>query len=374
MHFGLHCLMTALIALGVASAHAAPRTSAHIFYSGHSLMDQPLPDYVARIAGSLGTTARWNRQYVVGSSIRQRTRGVAPTGWAGYRQGYNRDGDGLDVVAELREPRTLDGERYDTLVITEQHGLLGTLVWNDTVRHLRHYHDRFIAGNAAGQTWFYEPWLGLHSKDDPSRWIAYERAAAPVWQCIATRVNVSLAGEGRADRIARLPAGLALAALVEAATASRLPGVTAATVRATVDGLVKDNVHLTPTGAYYMALVTYATVYGRSTEGAWAPPTIGAEAARTLQRFADRFVADQRVTGPALDLAGCKTLLRDSFIDTYWTYTRDTYWLEDLGWLRAQWRWLKHRVQWHLRFARDDEGNPFHHDARTDRGYWFPAP
>lgn len=374
MRPALRCLMSTLAALTVSAAPAAPRDTAHLFYSGHSLMDQPLPDNVARIADSLGTTARWNRQYVVGSSIRQRARGAAATGWSGYRQGYNRDGEGLDVVAELRAPQTLGGARYDTLVITEQHGLLGTLVWNDTVRHLRHYHDRFIDGNAAGQTWFYEPWLSLDSKDDPARWIAYERAASPVWQCIATRVNASLAAEGRPDRIASLPAGLALAALVEAATRGVVPGVTANSVRATVDGLVQDDVHLTPRGAYYIALVTYATVYARPTAGAWSPPEVGTETARSMQAFADRFVAAQRSNSRPLDLAGCRTLLRDSFIDAYWSYTRDAYWVKEVGWLRSQWRWLKHRFQWHRRFGRDDAGNPFHFDPQSDRGYWFPFP
>ena len=53
-------------------------------------------------------------------------------------------------------PAVVPGKPDDSLLITEQHGLLGTLLWNDTVRYLRHHHDRFIEGNAKGRTWFYE--------------------------------------------------------------------------------------------------------------------------------------------------------------------------------------------------------------------------
>ena len=188
---------------------AMRRDRANLFISGHSLTDQPMPTFLAQIAGSLGTPMRWNRQYVVGSTLRERTRGMKADAqaWSGYRLGANREGEGMDVVAELRQPRTISGERYDTLLITEQNGLLWSLLNHDSVRYLRHFHERFIDGNPQGQTYFYEPWNSLNSKDDPRRWIAFERAASPVWQCIATRVNISLAAEGRRDRIASMPGG-----------------------------------------------------------------------------------------------------------------------------------------------------------------------
>jgi len=175
-----------LMALSAAAADP-PKTALpeRVFISGHSLTDQPLPSDLAAIAASLGHPLQWNRQYMVGSSIRARVRGAkAPpgeTGWSGYHQGSNRDSENMDVLAELRQPRTVTGGPYDVLLITEEHGLLGTMVWNDTVRYLRHYHDRFIDANPAGRTLFYESWLGLDDKNDPRRWIAYERAASPIW-------------------------------------------------------------------------------------------------------------------------------------------------------------------------------------------------
>lgn len=374
------CILTLLMALPTATAAAAaPPPPARVFISGHSLVDQPLPADLAAIAASLGPPLQWNRQYMVGSSIRARVRGAkAPpgeTGWSGYRQGSNREGENLDVLAELRQPRTVSGGPYDVLLITEEHGLLGTLVWNDTVRYLRHYHDRFIAANPAGRTLFYEPWLDLDDKNDPRRWIAYERAASPLWQCLATRINLSLAAQGRSDRIESLPAGLALAGLIERATQGPgVPGISAAGVRATVDRLVKDQVHLTRLGSYYAALVSYAVLYGRSPLGAWAPAEVDAQQAHSLQTVAWQIISDYRAHHRALPLASCHQVLTQSFINTYWSYVRDTFWRQELGALHAQARWWRHVLLWQWRLRRDHADNPLHYDPSTDNAYWLPAP
>lgn len=356
---------------------APPPKSANFFISGHSLTDQPLPSNLAAIATSLGTSVQWNRQYIVGSAIRQRTRGLAEgvAGWSGYRQGDNREGHGLDVVAELRQPRTVSSPaRYDVLIITEQNGLLETMMWHDTVRHLRHYHERFIEGNPKGQTFFYEPWVSLDSLDDPRRWTAFERQASQVWQCVTTRINLSLAAEGRADRITSLPSGIALAALVEHATrGAGVAGLSGGTVRETLARLFQDDVHLTPIGSYYMALVSYAAIFQRPPLGAWTPAEVSPELARTLQQFAAEFMAHYRATNRPLDMAQCRALLKESFINDFYAYIRDA-WKLMVGPMRAEGRRLKRLLHWHLRVRRDNDSNPFHFDPSTDRTYWLPDP
>ncbi len=356
------------------SANTPPQ---RIFISGHSLVDQPLPDNLESIAKSLGTAIQWNRQYMVGSSIRDRVQGRGPAAEgdprAGYRQGLNRDGEGLDILKELHQPQTVRGGRYDTLLITEQHGLLGTLVWNDTVRYLRHYHEQFAAANPAGRTWFYESWLGIDRKSDPRRWIAYERAASPIWRCVATRINVSLAAEGRTDRIESLPAGLALAALVERATqGAGLAGISAGSVEATVSRLVADDVHLTPMGSYYISLVTYAYLFDRSPAGAWVPKEIDLKSGQALQALAWDVVQSERAARQTMTLADCQAALQGQFIATYWAYVRDAAWRRELNPAHAWVRWVKHRALWHWQFRSGGSSNPFRYDAKHDRDYWLP--
>jgi hypothetical protein len=323
--------------------------------SGHSLTDDPLGPFMASIAQSLSTPLAWNQQIVLGSPIRVRSRGnnSSDESFAGYRTGKNRDGaNGLNVAAEL------SGQRYDALVLAERHDLVNVLMWEDTVRYSRHFQDRLAAGNGRGNTYLYHAWLNVSDKDNPSAWIAYERAAAPAWQCVAARVNQSLAGAGRADRMAYLPAGLALASLVEQATRGGVAGISGGSTRQTMDRLFSDNVHLTPTGAYYMALVTYASVYRRSPVGAWSPSELTSEQARSLQQVAWQSVSSHYNSASTPSMSQCQAVMREQYCSAFGAYTGDSGMVNGcIG-----------------RFSTQSQDNPFYYNAATDAAYWFPAP
>jgi hypothetical protein len=359
----------------MASAKALqPEMPQRAFVSGHSLIDNPIPPYLARIAASLGPPLQWNRQYVVGSAIRYRTRGRdRETGWEGYVGGYNREGQGLNVIEEFRRPRTTDGMPYDTLIITEQNGVLDSIVLQDTVRHLRHYHDRFIDGNPKGRTWFYESWMGVIDKAKPARWIAYERSAAPLWQCVVTRINTSLAAEGRADRIESLPASLALVALVEKALRGEVAGLAAGDTRHTLDQFFQDEVHLKPLASYYIALSAYAAIYDRAPSGAWAPEGVNPQLAASLQRVAWEAVSAERTTRTPLPLGQCAAYM-NQFKGTYFDHTADDYWNHLGNPVNATYQRLRHRLQWRWRLWRDFDDDPFRYDPNTDKAHWLPAP
>jgi hypothetical protein len=373
---------------GVAAAEPQPppwpqqveRNEATVFVSGHSLTDQPIPDYLEAIARSLGAAHVWNRQYVVGSSIQRRTRGENPqaSDWPGYRQGDNKDGSDLDVVAELRSPKTTGGKPYDVLLITEMHGLLISYLWLDTVRMLRHYHDVFISGNPQGRTYFYESWLSLLNKSAPASWIAYERKASPIWQCAATRINISLEHAGRKDRITPLPAGLALAELIARATEGKgLPGITAGSPRETVDRFLSDDVHLTSLGKYYMALVSYAAIYGRSPVGAWAPDGVDGKQAEAMQQFAWSFISDFYARSRPLPLAECRKLIANEFNQSYWNYRLPEQSWSPAALLReadAWWRRQRDIRRSAQKFSAEDASNPFFFSPEIDASYWYPAP
>jgi hypothetical protein len=323
--------------------------------SGHSLTDDPLGSYMASIAQSLSTPMAWNQQIVIGSPIRARTRGANPSddSFPGYREGKNLDGStGLNIATELA------GQRYDALVLAERHDLANVLIWEDTVRYSRHFHDRLAAGNSRGSTYLYHAWLEVANKDDPSAWIAYERAAAPAWQCVAARVNQSLAGVGRADRMAYLPAGLALVNLVEQATRGGVAGISGSSTRQTMDRLFSDNVHLTPTGTYYMALVTYASVYRRSPVGAWAPSGVTAEQARSLQQVAWQAVSGHYNGASTPSMSQCQAVMREQYCSAFGAYKGGSGMVSGCI----------------SRFSTQSQDNPFYYNAASDAAYWFPAP
>ena len=354
---------------------AVPAQERKVFFSGHSLLAPPIPEFTQAIARSQGIAMGWNQQSIGGSPIRLRTQGRDPNGplWNGYREGEGRDGKPIDVLSELKTGASVGGV-YDTLVITEMHHSLGSMIWHDTVRYLRHFHERFIAANPRGTTWFYESWLDVSDKDDPRRWIAFEREASVGWQCMAARVNVSLALEGRADRIRSLPAGMALVHLVERATQGpALAGITRASSRLTVDGLLKDDVHLTRLGSYYLALVIDAMVFDRSPVGAWRPDDIDTAAAASAQAVAWEFVQGQKQRTPR-SLEQCRAYILDGFLTRYWAYVRDVAFLKQYAAPKAYLDWAKFLVQWHYRLRRNDASNPLHFDPKTDASNWLPAP
>jgi len=325
------------------------------FVSGHSLVDRPYPDFIASVLASLGHRYEWNRQYMVGSSIHQRIHGDYPPahGYAGYRQGDNRDGSGMDVAAELRAPRTVADGRYDLLLITEQNGCLAGVFWNESIASLREYHDRFIAGNPRGVTYFHESWLSVSDLADPRRWIAYERGAAQVWRAIVAHVNLSLAQEGRPDRVLSLPMASALAALVGDATApAGIAGVTRGSVPETLRALFTDDVHLTELGAYFCALVTAATWLRRDLPECWRPETVSDAVARSLRLFANNFVAHFYRDWCEPDLNELEAQIRRSFNAEYWPYVRDVHYRHQMGRCAAYLKAARHRVEWSWRLRR----------------------
>ncbi|MDI1477306.1 hypothetical protein [Polyangium sp. y55x31] len=298
------------------------RTSARMFLSGHSLTDNPLPDHVLTIAQSLGKDFNFNEQIGIGSPIRVRTKGGSfdAPGWPGYSTGKNRDGSDMNVIEELLSPKTLGpGELYDTLVITERHDILGTIWWEDTFGFLRHYHDRLIDGNPAGHTLFYHSWLDV-DKNAPATWIGHEKNALYAWECVATKVNLSLAAEGRTDRVEALPAGAALVALVERILNDEVAGITGTTEQK-LDMIFSDNVHMTPLGAYYLALVTYASIFRASPVGAAVPAEINAEPTADMQKIAWDFVSAyySQPTPGEHTMEECRSFISQNVCVSFWT-------------------------------------------------------
>jgi len=335
-------------------------SAAQIMYSGHSLLNSPLPEMMTTLAQGLGTAHYWNKQNIPGSPLRVRTRGSNPTDptFGGYRTGTNRDGSNMNIVNELRNPATIGPRRYDTLMITERHDILGVLHWEDTVRYLRHFHERLIEGNPKATTYFYESWLDMN-KANPTAWLNYEMAASTTWRCAATRINHSLAATGRTDRLKSLPAGLALVTLVTAALQSPgVPGVTGGSTTETLNRLFSDNVHLTDLGWYYISLVTYAMVYQRSPVGAAPPAGVSQQTATALQNIAAQFVTTYQANQRTLSPTECRDYMVNTFCAAYHNFRNEAGQIQGCRNL----------------YMTENNSNPFYYNAATDNAYWFPAP
>lgn len=314
-----------ILAPVVSNPNWGPRNSARVFISGHSLTDDPLASHLVHSATQRGDSIAYNQQIVLGSPLRVRTRGLNSSGWAGYSEGKNRNGgSGLNVINELRNPQTIGtGQRYDTLVITENHNSLEMIEWENTIGYLRHYHDRLIEGNTQARTLFYNSWLDIN-KSNPALWIDHEKKATVAWECVTSKINLSLQSINRSDRVTNLPVSAALVHLVERILADQVPGISGSTLQK-MNTIFSDNVHLTNLGVYYVSLVTYAAVYGKQPTG--APPTgISTNTATELQSIAWHFINSYySQTNPGVrDMNSCRSYVAQQVCSSYWTLKANT--------------------------------------------------
>jgi hypothetical protein len=256
------------------------------------------------------------------SLLRQRTKGEVPSAsdWPGYRAGSNRGGAGLNVAEELRQPQRLaPGDKYDALVVTERHDLPAIARKERTAVYLTDMAKHLLAGNPDAEVLLYHTWLHL-DPDAPWPWIDYERAVLPMWECVASRANLDLSSRGNIPRVRVLPGGAALAELVAALWDGKVPGVAAKSPGERVRFLFSDNVHMSDAGRYFLALVHYAVLFGRSPEGAAVPSPIAPETGRHMQTLAWQYVDSygQRANVVARrDMAACRDLMQNEICPAY---------------------------------------------------------
>ena len=301
------------------------RDSAQIFFTGHSLIDNPLPDWVELIAKSKGNKIAWEQQNIPGAPLRLRTwGGENDKPWAGYGYGKNRDGEGLNVADELRHARHIKtGRPYDTLVIAENHGVLGNVIWENAIGYLRHIHDRLMEGNPQGRTLYVHTWLAVDENKLPI-WLEHEKNVSVAWQCVAEKVRLTLRSENRPANLSVVPGGTALIELVDQALQGKIPGIQGNT-KEVLGQIFRDDVHLTDAGIYFMAAVHYAAIYHQSPEGAKAPATVSPALVADLQRIAWESVQDflKREQRHSPSMEECRQVIVEKVCHTYWTLARE---------------------------------------------------
>jgi hypothetical protein len=164
------------------------------------------------------------------------------------------------------------------------------------------------------------PWLGMMNRKNVNSWIAYEENALSAWGCVVSKVNHDLV-LGQSPPIYIIPANVALAELVKRLISGSV--VEDLENRSNFDRLgwlFSDDVHLTKTGIYYIALVTYAIIFDSSPKNAWFPQEIGGKIAMNLQSAAWDFASNKSTSITDIGLARCRTMFTESFCKVYWDY------------------------------------------------------
>lgn len=295
-----------------------------VFISGHSLTDNPYANYLQTIAEEKGVDYNWNQQIGIGSPIRVRTSGMSlpdpdpnNNDWAGYSSGKNRDTFDMNVIDELANPQTLGvNEVYDTLIITERHDIIGTIIYEYTTSLLRHYHNRLLAGKPDGQTYLYHSWWYMDF-NDIQEWLDHETLVVKSWECVAEKVNLTLADDGLPRAVHNLPAGLALVKLVEEILDDQVPGFTG-TDAEKMDQLFDDNVHLNTEGAFFLSAVSYASLLNSSPEGIAIPAAINPATGQALLAIAWDVVTTYQSNFTAPTMNECRVAHETEICSSFW--------------------------------------------------------
>lgn len=295
-------------------------TSKRVFLSGHSLMDNPYADYLQYIAENKGVDYNWNQQNGIGSPIRVRTSGdtLPDTNiWDGYLRGKNRDTVDMNVINELANPVTIGpAELYDSLIITERHDILGTIMYEYTNSLLYHYHNRLLTGNPAGKTYLYHSWWYMDF-DNIQEWVDHQKIEVKVYECVAEKVNLTLENQSLPRALENIPAALALANLVERILNDEVPGFSGTDFEK-MDLLFNDNVHLNNEAIFYMAAVSYASLVNNSPEGIIIPAEIAIDTGFSLLQIAWQSVNEYNANFVAPTMGQCRNIIETGVCSSYY--------------------------------------------------------
>ncbi|MCK6550885.1 hypothetical protein L6R52_33920 [Myxococcota bacterium] len=256
------------------------RTRARPYFIGHSLVNHDMPAMVQDIARGLGMDHVYDVQVKNGTVLRVAWDEVNPPG-----EGRAADGEDGRPNTGLRLPgvarNALPTGQFDVVVMTELGPIDNHVTWNCTAAYALEFYNLAVRANPETQVYYYETW-GFHTDADYQGFIARSREV--IYEYVIDGVNNPSvpprrpAGNGNCPHpsppatrepgkpMLMIPAGRGMALLDAAIQAGTVPGITSRSQ------LFRDQIHLTDLGNYFVALVQYATIYGRDPAGATNAP------------------------------------------------------------------------------------------------------
>lgn len=222
------------------------------YHLGHSLVGRDMPAMLSQLVTAAFGAATYASQLGWGASLRSH--------WTGDVPGFEQE----NASPAFRDARqALASGEYDAVVLTEMVELKDAIEYFHSGQYLVEWARAARAGRPDVRLYLYETW---HNLDDPAGWLERIDTDLPMlWEGQIIRRAMAMEGVGP---IYLIPGGQALAAVVRAAEAGLIPGLTRREdlFARTPEG-AQDTIHLNDQGAYIIALTHFAVLYGRSPEG-----------------------------------------------------------------------------------------------------------
>ncbi len=322
------------------AARDGPRSSASVYWVGHSLMeskaDSPagvidLMSLVGVFAKSKGLRYEMGDHTLWGSPLSAL--------WRGRPHSYERD---AAEMAVRRERFEREAGRYDTIVLTEATPVSAVMRPEYSAYYLRRFYCAAKTANPNARVYLYQTWARLQGYDPdagdpppyPYDWRRQMMEERPHWERLADlasrpdvrepgwlgffRLHGTDAGCLHTDPIFIIPVGPAMTALADRIADPRpedafmrADGAAIALAdlfanpytggQGAQNGVLRDpgkehdDIHPSALGIYYAALVHFAAIYRQSPAGLPDLLGLGQPAARTLQCIAwETVLADPR--------------------------------------------------------------------------------
>ncbi len=245
---------TTLIVLIITHLHLSAQSSSHsVFHLGHSLVNPYMP---AMLQSVCDDDSALTHDYEIGII------NGAPLFWT-----WDNSGDCQGYQASTIDAKTvlLSGD-YDVFVMTEG------VPWDPILADFYNYADSFyslaLQGLPTSQTYLYETWncinTGLpagcdYDDGDTILWATRVQQDFDTWREVADSLSTL---HPTASPVYIIPAGQCLVRLKDSVDAGVVPSMTNFYTE-----IFTDDIHLTDTGNYFVALVHYATIYQKSPVG-----------------------------------------------------------------------------------------------------------
>lgn len=238
------------------------------FYLGHSLVSPTLPEMMRDV-----TDATIQYQIINGAPLELQWKESA------VAQGV----DGRSWIPD---------HPVDILVLTERVPLAPTIEYHDSAGYATRWVKLALAANPAVQPYLYQTWDDIDDATTGTTRTWRDRIVAdlPQWQGIVDDVNADLPKGAKPMRL--IPAGLGMVRLYDAIDQGRVPGAT------TIRDFFRDDIHPTDAGFYYVTMIHYAALTGKSPVGQPAQlmgeygpyPPVPKDQAKVLQQLAQETV------------------------------------------------------------------------------------
>lgn len=253
-----------------------------ILFIGHSLVAFDMPMMVQSFARSEGIQTTVDTQITNGAPLK-----------------YNWENSSTAQGTDARQALRTHG--YDAVILTEGIPLRNHLEWSDTTTYAKNFQRLALKKNPQTQMFVYETWHSLNSGtgrpvewDDEAHipWRKRLDLDLPKWEAIVAALNEDRPRSSPPVRL--IPAGQAFGYLNDEIAKGRVPGIRS------IGDFFADDIHPNEIGYYFIALVQFATIYGKDpdslpaqVEAAWhksirVPPKLAA----SLQKIVKEAVAD----------------------------------------------------------------------------------